>query len=236
MGDISIAGGNLPSISLPPRLLNITGGLTVYDAPLVIFEAPGLLSVGTALAANAPDDAVDGFTLFNLPSLTTLNFPNLTTLGSLFGISNCSSLEVIDGFPRIFRIGGSLVLIGTFESVSFPSLQYVGGNLFIQSSNKAFKCPFEELASAGGVQGSFTCGTFGNNTAIFTSLPNVTAVNPSATDTNSPASNPSRSGATHCANVTGKTTLHKYANGKGLTGGIVITILSLVSILWMNLT
>jgi hypothetical protein len=161
---------------------------------MVTFEAPGLSSIGTTLDGSAPNDLIGILEFWDLPSLTTISFPNLTILGSQFGLANCSSLAVINGFPRLSRIGGSLSLLGNFSSISFPSLEYVGGNVMIESSDPAFDCPLQGLESAGGIQGRVVCGASGNTSATSTvPLPNVTAINPSATDLNSPTGHSSRS-------------------------------------------
>jgi hypothetical protein len=172
---------------------------------MIAFEAPGLSSIGTTLDGSAPNDLIGIFQFWELPLLTTISFPNLTILGSQFGLSNCSSLEVINGFPRLSRIGGTLNLLGNFSSISFPSLEYVGGNVMIVSSDPAFNCPLQGLESSGGIQGQVVCGTSGNTSATFTApLPNVTAVNPSATDLNAPTSHSSRSIAGRRSSVSRK--------------------------------
>jgi hypothetical protein len=169
---------------------------------MVTFEAPGLSSIGTMLDGTAPNDLIGILQLWVLPSLTTISFPNLTILGSQFQLANCSSLEAINGFPRLSRIGGSLNLLGNFSSISFPSLEYVGGNVMIVSSDPAFNCPLQGLESAGGIKGRVVCGASGNTSATSTApLPNVTAVNPSATDLNSPTDHSSRSVASRGINI-----------------------------------
>lgn len=184
VGDIIIVG-NFSSVTLPPNLVTIVGGIGAIQIPLTTIRADGLINVGTDNEGIEVNDLVGPFAFGYLPLLSSMVFPNLKFIGGLFGITNSPLFQIVDGFPALSHIGGSVQLIGDFKSVSLPSLQYVGGNFHVESSNDSFQCPFPDLHAKGVVHGTFFCGTTADLTANQTtngSSPGVTGHPPPASN------------------------------------------------------
>lgn len=184
-GDIIIEG-NFASVTLPPSLLTISGGLGALGIPLTTLRAESLTKVGTENSGILVDDLIGPFAFGYMPSLSSLYFPNLTYVGGLFGISNNTSLQTIDGFPLLSHVEGSVVIKGNFTSISLPSLEYVGGNFYIESSFSSFECPFSGLEAKGVFHVIYFCGTLAdassNGTTNVTSA-GITGYAPSTTGT-----------------------------------------------------
>jgi hypothetical protein len=86
---------------------------------------------------------------------------------------NASLLSL--SLPVLQKINGDLNVTGSFsrynlglehnlrtyanstDSAEFPALNYVGGNLFLESSNYIDCAPFRQLYVNGGIKGSLTC-------------------------------------------------------------------------------
>jgi hypothetical protein len=156
-GSLFLAGWeDLDTITLPPSLQAVTGGLFCSGASLNYtpdtIEATGLISV----ASNRSDPSIGGIGLVisDYQNLTTLNFPSLTSVGSNFVLARNELLDIIEGFSNLGRVGGNLDITGNFSSLEFPSLTSVGGNLNVESSNSSFECP---SISRSIVNGTFVC-------------------------------------------------------------------------------
>ena len=177
VGDIIIVG-NSDSYTIPPSLLTVSGGIGAINIPLSKIEADSLVKVGTSNQGPDADDFIGPFALGYLPYLTTMTFPRLAFIGGVFTLTHNPALQTIDGFPALSHVNGSVVLIGNFDSVSLPSLESVGGNFHVKSSNNSFHCPFTDLQSKGGVRGTYFCGTTEQFTSMGNSSQSVTTYNP----------------------------------------------------------
>jgi len=108
-----------------------------------------------------------------LGNCSRLLAPKLQLVNGSMNMLNASLLSL--SLPVLEKINGDLNVTGSFsrynlglehnlrtyanstDSVEFPALNYVGGNLFLESSNYIDCAPFRQLYVNGGIKGSFTC-------------------------------------------------------------------------------
>src|SRR5579859_3295044 len=149
-------------------------------------NALGLTSIGSINAAATViyDGTIFNFTLpwrpgtnsgllvYDFAWLNTLSFPMLNSIGGDFLFAQNPSVQSINGFPNLSRIGGNLNITGNFDAIDFPRLNSVGGTIYIQSTSSKFQCP-NNLKTLGNVPGH--CGT------ISTSSPNSSVANTNST-------------------------------------------------------
>lgn len=91
------------------------------------------------------------------PTVMNLSFPRLVSLREALLITNNPELLNIDGFPVLKKVG-DIILRGAFEFVSFPSLEYIEGEVIVSSSNDTFQCPFSSFEKNVTAQGyQFDC-------------------------------------------------------------------------------
>lgn len=165
-------------------MTNITGSLQYMglfdetDATSDI-NAPGLSAIGSINAAATViyDGKFENYTLpwaaganpglliYDFTSLKTMSFPTLNSIGGDFLFAQNPSVENINGFPNLAKVGGNLNLTGNFDSINFPNLNSVGGSVYIQSSSSKFQCP-SNLQNLG--NGPVHCGsTSASTTMVF---------------------------------------------------------------------
>jgi len=106
-----------------------------------------------------------------LGNCSRLSVPNLLLVNGSMNMLNTSLLSL--SLPVLEKVNGDLNITGSFsrlglehdlrtsanstDSPEFPALNYVGGNLFLESSNYIDCAPFRQLYVNGGIKGSFTC-------------------------------------------------------------------------------
>jgi len=190
-GDIQIVpapnDNTLNTISLPTTMTNITGSLQYMgffdetDATSAI-NAPGLSAIGSinGAASGIYDGKFENYTLpwaaganpglliYDFAFLHSLSFPALHSIGGDLLFAQNSLVQNINGFPNLVSVGGNLNLTGNFDSIDFPKLSSVAGNVYIQSSSTKFQCP-SNLQNLG--IGQAHCGS---NTAAAGSTPTQT--------------------------------------------------------------
>jgi len=74
-----------------------------------------------------------------------MSFPRLTSLYAGINIERNPKLLVIDGFPVLDTVG-YLGVKGAFTNVSLPSLNYIEGDVSIESIAKKFQRPIPQFA------------------------------------------------------------------------------------------
>ena len=128
-----VRGNELISLTFPSGLQTLIGDLFVSSGSLESIEASGLINL----------EIYGTLDIVNSSSLIDLDFPQLDPMHGSFFVYNNSALDVIDGFPLLSQIGGDLILLGTFDTVSLPSLTSVGGLISIKTTSSKFVCPSE---------------------------------------------------------------------------------------------
>ncbi|KAJ5780087.1 hypothetical protein N7457_005247 [Penicillium paradoxum] len=105
----------------------------------------------------APDlESVQGaITLSNLGSLTTITMGELSKVSSMT-ITGSPKLKNL-AFQELEDIEGQLELVGSFESVSLPSLNQVKGRTKITGSSSMSCSAFDSLKSNGVFKGDYSC-------------------------------------------------------------------------------
>ncbi|CAG8605816.1 15281_t:CDS:2, partial [Dentiscutata heterogama] len=89
--------------------------------------------------------------------LNSTNFPELQTIGSSLVISNNPSLEKINGFPKLERIGGSADITGSFSELEASKLNEIKGGINVQTKSERFRCEaVVKLKNEGVVKGDTT--------------------------------------------------------------------------------
>ena len=137
------AQGDIDTLTLPPSLHTVTGGLFCSGASLTyLTDTIVALGLGTIASDKSDNSLKDvGLVISDYLHLTTLNFPNLTTIGSNFVLARNPLLQTINGFEDIQRINGNIDMTGNFDNVSLPNLKSVEGNFNVESSSPTFVCP-----------------------------------------------------------------------------------------------
>jgi hypothetical protein len=134
-----------------------TGTLSIWsNGPEVQMIMPNLFSVaGDVLLGDCSRLSVPQLQLvngsMNMPnaSLPSLSLPVLERING--------DLNVTGSFSRLAIEHDLRTLANSTDSPEFPALNYVGGNLFLESSNYIDCAPFRQLYVNGGIKGSLTC-------------------------------------------------------------------------------
>ncbi|CAI7654231.1 unnamed protein product [Penicillium glandicola] len=108
----------------------------------------------------APDlDNVQGaITLSNLNSLTTITMGALSQVSSSIIITGNSKLKTL-GFQELEEVDGQLELIGSFDSVSLPSLDQVKGQTTIMGSSSMSCSTLDSLKSDDVFESGYSCSS-----------------------------------------------------------------------------
>jgi hypothetical protein len=134
-----------------------TGTLSIWsNGPEVQMIMPNLFSVAGDVL---------------LGDCSRLSAPQLQLVNGSMNMPNASLPSL--SLPVLERINGDLNVTGSFsrlglehdigtsanstDSPEFPTLNYIGGNLFLESSNYIDCAPFRQLYVNGGIKGSLTC-------------------------------------------------------------------------------
>jgi hypothetical protein len=154
---------NIASIDFP-ALQNVTSNLGFFSSSVTSINAPNLTLVGSSLS------------FVNCSSLSNLSFTTLTTIDGTFLIANDTSLDIINGFPNVATVGGSIDWTGSFDNASLPAISDVRGAVNVQSSSNSFTCPFPDIQNNGVVKGKgFVCTGKVSNPTTGTNGTNQTA-------------------------------------------------------------
>ncbi|KAF7729509.1 hypothetical protein EC973_004183 [Apophysomyces ossiformis] len=97
-------------------------------------------------------------TLSNNGQLSNLSMPQLRHLGGALSVGGNQRLEIIDAFPSLEEVDGTLDLTGGFDDVQLPHLNDVRGGLNVQTSSNRFLCDEMNKLKNGVIKGnSFVC-------------------------------------------------------------------------------
>lgn len=141
--NITLTGAG--SISLPV-LQKINGSMNVGNTTVTSIACKNLTSVEQTLA------------FIGNEKVTELNFPLLTEIGGAFKIHNNSKLEVIDGFPTLHQVRGTIDFVGNFKNASLPKLDDVQGGFNLQTTAEFDCSEFDAYNSDQVIKGSpYTC-------------------------------------------------------------------------------
>ncbi|CAG8635054.1 8999_t:CDS:2 [Dentiscutata erythropus] len=145
--------------------LNNVNDLTVKSVGSL--SLPSLSTVSNNLVAS--ENSFSSFTLQNLRSVTggmtidsnqnlkSTNFQELQTIGSSLVISNNPSLEKVNGFPKLERIGGSADITGSFSELEVSKLNEIKGGINVQTKSERFRCEeVDKFKNEGVVKGDTT--------------------------------------------------------------------------------
>ena len=137
------AQGDIDTLTLPPSLHTVTGGLFCSGASLTYLTDTIVAISLSRIGSDQSDNSINGVGLVisDYSHLTTLNFPNLTFIGSDFVLARNPVLQNIDGFGAVKTVNGNLDMTGDFDTLSLPNLTFVEGNFNVESSSKTFQCP-----------------------------------------------------------------------------------------------
>ena len=119
------AQGDIDTLTLPPNLHTVTGGLFCSGASLTyLTDTIIALGLGT-IGSDHSDNSINGIGLVisDYSNLATLKFPNLTTIGSNFVVARNSLLNNIDGFQAVQTVSGNLDITGNFDTFTLPSVR-----------------------------------------------------------------------------------------------------------------
>ncbi|KAF3394047.1 Protein ecm33 [Penicillium rolfsii] len=152
-GSLTIASSVSGTITLN-NIEEIKGSFTAERASgLTGIMAPNLETIEGVL------------TLENLESLTDLTMSALSVVSSGITITDNSKLRTLS-LGDLERVNGQLKLIGSFTSVSLPSLDEVNGETTIRGSSSMSCSAFKSLQSQGVYRGSYSCMASGSNSSL----------------------------------------------------------------------
>lgn len=137
---------NVTSISMP-SLSEVAGFIGLYSNYFESFSAPNLTSTGNTIA------------VIDSSELSNLSFPMLQTIGGGLQLANNSKLLNIDGFNALQTIDGDINYYGTFDTVSFGSIEDVKGaaNIYTSSGNGTICDLFNKAKTAQVIKGKVNC-------------------------------------------------------------------------------
>ncbi|KAG0187963.1 hypothetical protein DFQ28_005622 [Apophysomyces sp. BC1034] len=103
-------------------------------------------------------DVAGTLTLSNNMQLSNLSMPQLRHLGGALSLGGNHHLEVVDAFPSLEEVDGTLDLTGSFDDIQLPHLNDVRGGLNVQTSSNRFLCDGMNKLKSGVIKGnSFIC-------------------------------------------------------------------------------
>lgn len=110
---------------------------------------------------------VDEISFTDNEALTNITVPLVESMAGALTIQNNTKLDVIDGFPKLKTIKGTLIFRGDFTEATLPSLKDVIGQATITSTKDiSDSCKdFDALIKSGGIAGSHSKCTSNNTQA-----------------------------------------------------------------------
>lgn len=136
------------SVSLP-LLQTVNGSLGFFENTFEDLATPKLTAVGTGT------DGGD-ITFAKNDDLKNVSMPLLTTIYGTLQFVNDTSLDAIDGFPKLSSVHGSIDVSGKFDKCSFPSIKDIRGGFNLQTTAQ-FDCTNFDKLQGGIVKGSYVC-------------------------------------------------------------------------------
>ncbi|KAI9321689.1 hypothetical protein BX666DRAFT_1904710 [Dichotomocladium elegans] len=94
----------------------------------------------TSLHLDSVQDIGGTLSVANNDKLVDVSFKKLSLITGALSIGNNSQIQVIDGFPALSSVHGTVDLAGSFSRYDLPSLQDVRGGMRIQTSSGQFPC------------------------------------------------------------------------------------------------
>ncbi|KAI8142767.1 hypothetical protein BJV82DRAFT_713880 [Fennellomyces sp. T-0311] len=166
-----IAGGLTVSANSPSLNLDLKSLSGVKDASfrnLAGINLDGLKGVSgdisfisntfQELKLKEASEIAGTLTITNNDRLTKLTLPKLHRLGGALSLGQNKELAVIEAFPELEEVDGTLDITGTFDEVKLPKLSDVRGGLNVQTSSSKFSCNDMSKLKNGVIKGnSFLC-------------------------------------------------------------------------------
>ncbi|ORZ19613.1 hypothetical protein BCR42DRAFT_220641 [Absidia repens] len=136
---------NLAGISLK-ELRQVSGDISFITNTFTTLELPAITGVAGTL------------TIADNIRLNNLSLPSLSHLGGALSVSGNNELTVVDAFPRLEEVDGTLDIVGNFDQVDLPYLADVRGGLNVQTSSSHFSCEAINQLKKGVIKGNlFAC-------------------------------------------------------------------------------
>lgn len=132
-----------------PSLVAVNGSIGFFENTFTNFSAPKLTGVGIGTSGG-------DVTFANNDELTAISMPQLNTIHGTLQIVNDSSIDAVDGFPKLSVLYGSIDISGEFKEASFPALKDVRGGLNLQTTEE-FNCDSFDKLKGGAVKGTYLC-------------------------------------------------------------------------------
>jgi hypothetical protein len=150
-----------------PRLTSIKGNTTLTQLASMTLDALEQLGSGlhiheTHLETIKLDNLTalaDTLSIIDNAQLVNISFASLETIGGALIIQDNSQLKVVDGFPQLKQIRGSIEIANNpLQRITFESLKDVAGAVNISTTSQA-TCKEGELLDFPQkvVKGKFTC-------------------------------------------------------------------------------
>lgn len=142
---------NVTSISMP-SLSEVGGSIGLYSNYFESFAVPNLTTAGNTIA------------VIDSSELSNLSFPSLTLIGGGLQLANNSKLESINGFDALETVDGDINFYGSFDTVSFASINDVKGaaNIYTSSGNQTICDLFNNAKKGQVIKGKVSCDANSN--------------------------------------------------------------------------
>lgn len=151
-GDISIAGGNISSLSALSGITSVSGNLNIGNGDFGNPLLTSLNGLDQLAFVGGNLDLGYNFTLTDVSALGQLNY-----IGGDLKVMVDTALASLTGFNNLDSIGGSMHVYGCYNMMNFSgfdNLTHIGGNLGI-SSNRSQK-NFSGLESLSSINGNIS--------------------------------------------------------------------------------
>lgn len=169
-GDIYVHDTQLTAIEIPQSAkalgLDISNNLLLTSLSSVVCPGQCFVLMGNATASNNNLTSLSGGILIqNNPLLANVLLPSLQTIGGAFTAKNNTLLKVLDGFPSLQTISGSVDLQGDFSEVEFPQLEKGFNGFTLISSNSSLNCSsLDNYYQTQVIRGAYNCtGLYGTS-------------------------------------------------------------------------
>lgn len=159
---------NANAINMTMEMPNLEWIANMTIANVSSFSVPSLKAVNGSmrfdsnfftnfLAANLTEIHDGDLSFVSNPQLHNISVPLLKRIGGGLTIANNTDLTEIDGLGSLERVGGAIIMRGSFESIALPKLKNVVGTAeFVSTEDIQDSCDKLEELSGNVIQGKVT--------------------------------------------------------------------------------
>lgn len=161
-----LISANSPTLTLELSKLETTRDLTLRNVANIVLSSLNKASGDISFISNSFDtlelqevaDISGTLTLTDNLQLSNVSMPKLSHLGGALSLGGNTKLMLVNAFPSLQQVDGTVDITGGFDEIQLPSLSDVRGGMNVQTSSSVFSCDQVNKLKNGIIKGnSFTC-------------------------------------------------------------------------------